>query len=150
MSYRTLSPRDQATLFCLSVVRAHWPQQVPTLGEATEEFGVSRKQAPRMRRRFFAPLVALLENTNRPGPRPLGDHAQAVGRRMALLEALLALARGVIVSAGIAGLAPYMRENVIRAIEGLHASDKVGCVKDVTARRPPKRDVNGNQGLLGV
>lgn len=119
MSYRKASPADQATLFCLSVVRARWPHQIPTLRAAAGELGVSRKQASRLRRRFFAPLVALIKNTNRPGrKRPRGP-AEAAGRRMALLEALLALARGVIVSAGIAGLAPGLREAVMRAIEDL-------------------------------
>lgn len=119
MGYRTLSPADQATLFCLSVVRARWPHLVPTLSEAAGEFGVSRKQASRLRRRFLDLLVALIENTNRPGPRRSDGEAKAAGRRIALLEALLALARGVIVSAGMAGLAPGLREAVVRASEDL-------------------------------
>jgi len=122
MGYRTLCPRDEATLFCLSVVRTHWPTQVPTLSDAAGELGVSRKQASRLRRRFFATLVALIKNTNRPGRKRPSGPAEVAGRRMALLEALLALARGVIVSAGMAGLAPGLREAVMRAIEDLRTT----------------------------
>ena len=132
MAYRTLSPADQATLFCLSVVRARWPHQVPTLGEAAGELGVSRKQASRLRRRLLDPLVALIESTNRPGPRRPGGQAGAAGRRIALLTALLALARGVIVSAGIAGLVPGLREEVIRAIDDLRT--KYGLSYEDTSR----------------
>jgi transposase InsO family protein len=105
---------------------------VPALGEAAGEFGVSRKQASRLRRRFLDPLVALIENTNRPGPRRPGQ-ASETGRRMALLTALLALARGVIVSAGIAGLVPGLREEVIRAIDDLQA--KHGLAYEDAARQ---------------
>jgi len=119
MSYRKASPADQATLFCLSVVRARWGHQVPSLSQAAGELGVSRRQAARLRGRFLDPLVALIENTNRPGPRRSGGQAKAAGRRMALLTALLALARGVIVAAGIAGLAPDLRAQLVRAIAGL-------------------------------
>jgi hypothetical protein len=118
MSYRKASPADQATLFCLAVVRARWPHQIPTLSAAAGELGVSRRQAARLRRRFLEPLVGLIEQ-NRPGPRRSDGEAQAAGRRMALLEALLALARGVIVSAGMAGLAPGLREAVVKAIADL-------------------------------
>ena len=122
MSYRRTSPAEQATLFCLSVVRARWPRQVPTLSEAAGELGVSRRQVCRLRQRCCAPLLALIQSTNRPGPRAPGDAARAAGRRIALLEALLALARGVIVAAGIAGLAPGLREQVVAAIAGLQVT----------------------------
>ncbi len=132
MAYRRASHADQASLFCLSVVRARWPHQVPTLSAAAGEFGVNRKQASRLRRRFLDPLVALIENTNRPGPRRPGGQAEVAGRRIALLTALLALARGVIVSAGIAGLVPGLREEVIRAFDDLRA--KYGLSYEDAAR----------------
>jgi len=132
MAYRRASHADQATLFCLSVVRSRWPHQVPTLSEAAGEFGVNRKQASRLRRRFLDPLVALIQNTNRPGPRRPGGQAGAAGRRIALLTALLALARGVIVSAGIAGLVPGLREEVIRAFDDLRT--KYGLSYEDAAR----------------
>jgi len=121
MSYRNVSSKSLAILFCLAVVRSRWPGRAPTLTDAAEELGVSRELAPRLRSRFFEPLVALIERLNRPGPTPRDREAGETHKRLRVVEALLGVARAVIVVAGVARLSPERREEIVVAVERLRA-----------------------------
>ena len=125
MADHSVSPVDLASLFSLAVVRARWRGKVPTLSEAAKEIGVCRELATRLRARFFEPLVALIARRHQPGPRQRDGQAEVAQKRIALLESLLGLARGIIAAAGIAGLAPQRREEIVIAVEQLHAEHNV-------------------------
>jgi len=133
MSYRNVSSKSLAILFCLAVVRSRWPGRAPTLTDAAEELGVSRELAPRLRSRFFGPLVALIERLNRPGPKPRDREAVEKHKRLRVVEALLGVARAIIVAAGIARLSPERREEILAAVEQLRAEH--GIPYEQTAKK---------------
>jgi hypothetical protein len=64
--------------------------------------------------------MALIEEENRPGPRSHEVESQEDKKRIRVLEALLGVARAVIVSASIASFLPARREEIVVAIERLH------------------------------
>ena len=123
MAYRNVPAKSLATLFCLAVVLFHWPGRVPTLTEAAAELGVCRALASRLRRRFFEPLVELLERLNRPGPKVA--QTQAIEQRLHIAEAQLVLARGIIAAADLARLSPDRKEEIVVAAQGLKAEHGV-------------------------
>lgn len=126
MAYRKLEPSPLAILFCLAVVREHWKGEVPSLGEAARELGVCRALASRLRRRFWPVLLGLIARTHRPGLKAPAPPAEETQRRVAVLEALLGLARAMIAAAGIASLQPARREEIVLAVLRLHAEHGVG------------------------
>lgn len=132
MAYRNVSARSLAILFCLAVVVLHWRGRVPTLTEAAAELGMCRALASRQRKRFFEPLVELIERLNRPGPRPANEQTRALEQRLRIVEAQLELARGVIAGADLARLAPGRKEEIVVAVEKLKAEH--GVPFDATAR----------------
>lgn len=120
MGFRTVPAAHLATLFCLAVVRHRWAGQVPTLTDAAQEIGVCRELAPRLRSRFFEPLVQLIDRLNRPGPKSADPELETTQRRLHILEALLGVARTIIAAAGIAALSTRRREELVIAVERLH------------------------------
>ena len=125
MSFATVPPTDLATLFCLAVVRQQWPGEVPSIGAAAQQLGVCRELPSRLRARFLAPVVDLIGSRSRPGPKPADPHLQASQRRLRMVEALLAVARAIIATAGLAALTPKRRQQVVEAVEHLHAEHNI-------------------------
>jgi hypothetical protein len=125
MTFRTVSPATLATLFCLAVVRQRWPGQVPTLTAAAKELGVSRELAPRLRARLLEPVTKLISRANRPGPKSHDPNLEVAERRVHILEALLGVARTIIAAAGIAAFATRRRDELVVAVEQLHAQHGV-------------------------
>jgi transposase InsO family protein len=121
MGFRTVSATHLATLFCLAVVRQRWPGQIPTLTDAARELGISRELASRLRARLFDRLLELIERVNRPGPKTRDPELVTTRRRLHLLEALLGVARTIIAAAGIAVLSTLRRQELVAAVEQLHA-----------------------------
>jgi len=154
MSYRKIPAVHLATLFCLAVVKEHWEGQVPTLSQAAEELGTCRELAPRLRGRYFGVLVGWMEEHSRPGPRPRDGRLQVAHKRIGLLESLLGTARAVIVAAGIARLAPRRREEIVLAVERMHADHGVSYEEAATqlglcsrTLRDWRRQIEAGEGL---
>lgn len=125
MGYRKLSPTNVAIFFCLAVVRSHWRGEVPTLREGAKQLGLSRELAPRLRKRLFDQLVALVARATRPGPRRPETPSRTAEKRIAVLESLLGLARAIIVSVAIAAVRPERRQDIVIAAEHLHTEHRL-------------------------
>lgn len=82
--------------------------------------------APRLHQRLYDKLLGLIERSQRPGPKPEDGERESQQKSLALLEALLGIARAVIAAAGIAVLSTARREEIVGAVERLKAEHGVG------------------------
>lgn len=151
MAYRNLPASSLAIFFCLAVVLFHWPGGVPTLTEAAAELGLCRALASRLRKRFTAPVIELIEQLNRPGPRTPEAPVRDLEQRLRIAEAQLEVARGIIASANLAQLAPERKAEIVGAVEKLKADHGVAFEQSAgaigievrTLRRWRARHTNG-------
>jgi transposase InsO family protein len=133
MAYRNVPANALAIFFCLSVVLFHWRHGVPTLTEAAAELGLCRALASRLRKRFTAPLIELIEQRNRPGPRTADAPARDLEQRLCIAEAQLEVARGIIAGADLAQLAPERKAEIVVAVERLKADHGVAFEQSAAA-----------------
>ncbi len=88
--------------------------------------------APRLHQRLYDKLLWLIERGQRPGPQPADGERESQKKSLAMVEALLGVARAVIAAAGIAVLSTARREEIVGAVERLKTEHGVGYEQTAT------------------